>query len=543
MKQSPSFVPAAKLFTPFIKSAPIAATIIAAGLMAACSSSDSGPADASISGAIIAAPVSGADVSVVDLDDALVAETEPTDADGLYKDLVIPGGSLAKDLIIKSTGGAFIDEATGNDGVGGEMLAYIPANTLTNGDSVSVTPGSTIVAHLVLNHGKSLADAETAFLRGFAYTPDVSVTPIDATVAAVGASDESKLGGLRAAAFSQLAMDLGLSQNDQFIMFVAFAKDLSDGKLDGLMDTEAVEIDSPTVGKITLPADILMRSANAMLAFQKSGNSEMDLTSSYRIEYTSAMAMAGRSEFTFEITNTDGSPAVGVNPEVKPLMYMIGGFAHTTPLTDVTDNGDGTYTTTLYYLMPSMMMMEGIAMGYWDLAVTVDNETVHFYPNVMMSMGDTPLVRLLGVEDTVTNMEGLTVGRPYTIFKESLMEMGGLGKYDFSVFIVGMETMMSFPAVYDGSTLSDETLDVIVEISDDDGLTWKSANGSTNDGFWTVNGLTLTDGVEDEIRVRLQVGNSVYMTEYKTTDGKPRVEDDNDYHTFTVTPGGMVMMP
>ena len=511
------------------------------GLQVACSSSsDSGPASAVISGSIVAAPVNGADVSVVDIDGVLVAETEKTNAAGQYADLIIPGGSLAKDLIVKSTGGAFIDEATGNDGIAGEMLAYVPANTLTNGDSVSVTPGSTIVANLVMNHGKSLDDAEAAFLRGFAYTPDVSVTPIDATVAAVDASEESKLGGLRAAAFSQLAKDLGLSQDDQFIMFTALAQDLSDGKLNGLMDADSIEIESPTKGTIPLPADILMRSANALLAFQKSGNSEMDLTSSYRIEYKSAMAMAGRSAFTFEITNSDDSAAIGVKPMVMPTMYMAAGFTHTTPLTDVTDNGDGSYTTTLYYLMPSIM--EGLAAGYWDLAVTVENETVHFYPNVMMSMGDTPLVRLRGVEDTLTDMNGLTVGRPYIIFKESLMEMGGPGNYKFTVFIVAQESMMSFPAVFDGSVLSGNTLDATVEISDDDGATWKTAMDDGG-GMWSVNGLSLTNVVDeaDEIRIRLTIDDTVY-NEVKTTDGKIAVPDDNDYHTFTVTPvpaGGM----
>ena len=79
---------------------------------------------------------------------------------------------------------------------------------------------------------------------------------------------------------------------------------------------------------------------------------------------------------------------------------------------------------------------------------------------------------------------------------------------------------MSFPAVYDGSTLNGNTLDATVEISDDDGATWNILQQTLVNGVWTVNGLTLTDGVEDEIRIRLTIDDTV-INEMKTTDGKP----------------------
>ncbi len=510
-------------------------------LLSGCGSSNSAaPANATISGTIVAAPVSGADISVVDVDGLLVAETEKTDAAGKYTDLVIPGGSLAKDLIVKSTGGAFIDEATGNDGIADEMMAYVAASTLSNGDSVSVTPGSTIVADLVMNHGKSLAEAETAFFAGFGYKPDISVTPVDATVVAVDASDEAKLAGLRAAAFSQLAKGLGLSQNDQFKMFTALAQDLSDGKLNGLMGTEAIEIVSPTEGTITLPDDMLKRSTNSLLAFQTSSNSEMDLTSTYRIEYVPGMmpAMAGKSMFTIKITNrSDDSPVAGLNPMVMPIMHMVS-HEHTTPLTDITDIGGGEYSVTIYYLMPSMM--EGASMGTWDLAVTVEDETVHFYPGVMMMPeADTPLVRLKGVDDKVTNMDGLLASRVYTIFRDNLKVNPGADQ--FTVFVVAQETMMSFPAVFVGSELSGKILaDVTVQMFD--GTNWHDASHD-GDGMWTANGLDLTEvpGEKDEIRVRLTVDDTV-INEVKTTDGKAVDPDVNDFNTFTVTPVTAAMM-
>ena len=177
-------------------------------------------------------------------------------------------------------------------------------------------------------------------------------------------------------------------------------------------------------------------------------------------------------------------------------------------------------------------------MGTWDLAVKVENETVHFYPNVMMAMGDTAMVRLKGVEDTVTDMNGLTVSRTYPIFKQSLMPMGAPGNYQFKVFIAVQESMMSFPAVFDGSLLNGNVIDATVKISDDDGASWKSANDSgDDDGIWSVSGLELTETEDetDEIRIRLTINDTVY-DEMKTTKGEIRVENVNDYQTFTVTP-------
>ena len=99
MKQSPSFVLAAKLFTPILKNAPLAATLIAAGMMTACSSS-SDSNDASITGTNVAGPVNGAEVSVVDGSGNEVVAPVTTDADGKYS-LAIPNGSQGQDLIVK----------------------------------------------------------------------------------------------------------------------------------------------------------------------------------------------------------------------------------------------------------------------------------------------------------------------------------------------------------------------------------------------------------------------------------------------------------
>lgn len=525
-------------------------------LLSGCSSSDSAPANATISGTIVAAPVSGADVSVVDGNGNVVVEAVKTDAGGHYT-LVVPFGSLDQDLMIKSTGGTFTDEASGEAGIASEMYAYVSADSISNPSSMSVTPGSTIIADLVMNHNKTKTQAEEVFAAAFGYTPDMSVTPSDATTApAEGESEESTLAGFRAAAFSQLAMDLGLSQNEQFEMFAALAQDLSDDKLDGVDASGPVAIGA--TGS-SLEADIQSRFAAALINFKANENNlsllnnaqignlpfgKIVFTDSYQIEYKQMGMMdpmEGKSVFQIHVTDRDdGSAVTGVAPMLMTMMNMAA-HSHSTPMPTpaVVENTDGLYTVTLYYLMPSQMM-DGTSMGYWDLKFTVAGEVAHFYPAVMMVMGDTAMVRLKGVDDKVTNMDGLTVGRTYPIFKQSLMPMGAPGHYQFEVFVAVQESMMSFPAVFDGSLLNGNTIDATVEI--DDGTGWRNAidNG---DGIWSLSGMTLTETPEetDEIRVRLTINDTV-INEVKTTDGTVAKPGVNDFNTFTVTPVSAAMM-
>ena len=87
---------------------------------------------------------------------------------------------------------------------------------------------------------------------------------------------------------------------------------------------------------------------------------------------------------------------------------------------------------------------------------------------------------------------------------------------------------MSFPAIYNGSTLSGNTISSVnVEISDDDGVSWMQATDGGN-GVWSVTGLSLTEGSANQIRIRLRVNDGT-NDEYKVANGE-------NYQTFTVTP-------
>ncbi len=527
--------------------------------------------DASISGTIVAAPVNGADVSVVDGNGNVVAGPVKTNDAGEYT-LSIPNDSLAQDLMVKSTGGTFTDEATGNPGTAGEMIAYASASSLSNGSSVSATPGSTIIADLIMNHGKTRAQAEAAFASAFGYTPDMTVTPADATTApAADETMESTLAGFRAGAFSQLAMGLGLTQDDQFDLFAALAQDLSDDKLDGIDASSAVDIG--TTG-FALEADIQNRFAMALVNFSNNiknltalndaqiGNlpfGKVALTANYKIEYIQMGMMGpteGKSAFQIHVTNRDGTvDEPNLTPMLMPMMNMAA-HHHSTPMPvpAVTEDlaGGGLYNVTLYYLMPSQMM-DGTSMGYWDLKLTVDGEEAHFYPVVMMAMGDTPKVVLKGlydadpaIGDTIAGMLG-DMSRNYILFNESLAPAGmGSATYTFKMFIAAMESMMKYPPVYVNAVLNSGDLDheltvntmtvevstVAVPAATSD---WKTADEDPlGSGYWSATGLTgLVDGTEGKIHVRLTVNGEV-----KTTDGMTP-SGTNEYTTYTVTPGGM----
>jgi hypothetical protein len=527
-------------------------------LLTACNSSD-GDSDnvstATISGAIVAAPVSGAQVSVVDASGNVVVESVTTKANGQYS-LSIPADSLGQDLIISSSGGSFTDEATGNVGTAGNMFAYLAAKSISDGSSISVTPDSTIVAILVLDHGKTMIEAKTIFAAAFGYTPDVSIQPMDATTTpAADVSDVAKLSGLRAASFSQLAMDLGLSQNDQFEMFAALAQDLSDGTLDGADASGAVNVGTTAV---VLEADIQNRFIMAMETFH-GGDRDMTgltndqignlpfaktvLTSNYKIEYIPGMmtAMEGKTMFKLRITDkTTGAAVTGLSPTLMSMMHMAA-HMHSSPDMDcAADAVDGDYNCTVYYLMPSAMA-DGTSMGYWTLMVMVGmDDSAIFFPEVMMAMGDTAKVTLKGgmTTDAIPGMTGVDMSRNYFVFKESLTGMGN--SRTFTMFVAAMESMKSYPAVSVGTTLNTTTTyelittPMTVEVSTDT-TNWVAATDNGN-GNWSASPVTgLIDDTTGTIYVRLIING-----EQKTTDGMmPATDGTNDYGMFSVTPGGM----
>ena len=487
---------------------------------------------ASIEGSIFAASVVGAQVTALDVNGNVIAGPVTTDSSGGYR-ISITNVNLAGDLQFVSSGGTFTDEASGLATDAAEMSVYVAGGTLSSGDEVHATPGSTILHQLVMLHGLTLGAAQEAFANAFSFTPDFSVAPTDATAPGAAASDEERLAGLRAAVMSQLALDLGFTAQQQFALMQALAEDLADGSLDGQGNNGNVMIPG-NLG--ALAADIGNRYALAIENF-RNGNDNSGLnptqigtmpfariahSATYRFEYVAGAmaAMEGKTQFKLRVRNlADDSVASGLNLSLMPKMNMAM-HTHSTPMPGnaCTEEGaTGDYNCTVYYLMSSEMA--GISMGYWMLNVMAGmNESVTFYPGVMMGMNGNGRHQLKGVNDLLADMNGGLSARPYFLFKDEVTST--MSGHDVSLFVATRESMMSFPALTTGMTLNSGTtsqLDVTsveVELSTDK-LNWSSAVDNGN-GYYGVTGLSgLSNGVAGHVYMKLSVNG-----ELKTTNGE-----------------------
>lgn len=532
------------------------AVIPLAGLMVACSSSsddnDGGADTTTVTGSVVAAPVNAASVVARDTAGNTVAGPVTTAADGTYS-LQIPNASLASALVLESSGGTFDDEATGMNKDAGILAAHLAGGSLTAGAQVHMTPATTIVRDMVATHAMTLSDAQAAFEAAFGFAADTSEAPADATNPAAGASNAQLLAGLRAAAFSQLTMDLGLMATEQFDLLPALAEDLADGSLDGQANGSSL-----TVSGITLPADMQNRFGQAMVNFRNGNDAtglgndkigtlpfaKLALSSTYKVEYIPNPmmgAMEGKTMFTLKISDKDtGTAATGLSVSLMPMMHMAT-MDHASPVDGCSETAAGEYACTVYYLMGSSMS-GGMSMGYWQLKVMIGGmmgESVTFSPSVMMAMGDTAKATLKGQSgDQIAGMM-MSENRSYYLFKEALTGM--TNNHTLSLFVAARESMMSFPAVSVGTVLNSgdamyelTVASMAVEVSTD-GTNWSAATDNGT-GHWSVSGISgLTNGAEGNVYVRLTVNG-----EQKTTTGAaPAGDGSNDYATFTVTPGGM----
>lgn len=542
-----------------------ALVLLSLGALTACGGGDSEPTTAvsepttAISGSVFASAIVGATVTVKDTAGNTVAGPVTTGSGGGFT-VDIPDDMLSSDLVLHGDGGTFTDEASGASAAGGAMGAFVAGGTLGSGAEIHLTPASTIVQRLITERGHTLAAAEDAFAAAFGEGIDLTVAPLDATqTPAAGVDAERVRTGLRAAAFSQLAADLGLAPADQFALYGALAEDLSDGTLDGASATGAVIVNATT----SLPADIQNRFERALMNFRASGNdhsglsadqigalpfARVALTDSYRIEYTPGAVAARQGKTSFTLTIADRDTGVGVDGltvTVNPIMYMAT-MSHGTAVDGCTAGAEpGDYDCTVYYLMASSMA-NGTSMGYWDLGITINggaDETAHLYPPVMMAMGDTTRSVLKGQDDQIAVMGmGMPVARNYYVFMDEVSSTMG-GGHTIKLFIAARESMMSHPAVSVGTVLNAGTAyelnitAMTVELSTD-GSTWTAAadNGA---GHWSAAGVAgLTNGTQGTLYVRLTVNG-----EQKTTDGTaPAGNGTNDYGTFLVTPGGGMSM-
>jgi hypothetical protein len=218
-------------------------------------------------------------------------------------------------------------------------------------------------------------------------------------------------------------------------------------------------------------------------------------TATYKVEYIPVTtAVDGKSDFKIRVSNkTTGALVNGLTLTLVPMMDM-GTMSHSAPVDAVVANGDGTYSSSIYYLMT----------GAWTLDVKIGAETATFNRTVVASPAITPKATLKGVADTV-DMMGMPANRNYYLFNDGVT--GGT----FKLYIAALNdgTMTSYPPVYVGAALTGLTVTTMtVEASIDGGTTWINATHSGN-GHWSVAGIS-----GSSVKVRVTVNG-----EQKTTDG------------------------
>ncbi|VAW89270.1 hypothetical protein MNBD_GAMMA18-1748, partial [hydrothermal vent metagenome] len=443
--------------------------------------------------------------------------------------------------------------------VAGEMSVYVAGGTLGAGDEVHATPTSTIMHQLIMSHGQTLAEAAAAIEGAFGYPVDFSIAPTDATAPVAGASDSEKLAGLRAAGFSQLTADLGLSAAEQFDLLTALAEDLSDGELDGQSTNGTVLVS----GSTPLASHIQQQFSMALTGFHGSAQNHSGLTAnqigtlpfakvvnsaSYRFEYLPGMmsAMEGKTSFKVAVTDvaTGSTPQSGLMLTLQAKMNMAN-KAHMTPVDGCVESATvGTYECTIFYLMPSLM--NNVSMGYWQLMVTANSEMVSFYPKVGMGMNGNGKRKLMAQAtgskiDPTTNLTVPTYSdfvmmdtsaRTYFLFKDDIAA-GSTSGHKIHLFAAAKESMDSFPALYSGASFNMGSFNanpVVLEFSVD-GNSWSVMSDEVN-GYWSIDNVSgLINGAENTFYVRLTVNS-----EQKTADGNgPALDGSNDYAVFTTT--------
>jgi len=258
------------------------------------------------------------------------------------------------------------------------------------------------------------------------------------------------------------------------------------------------------------------------------------------------------ADITVTITDADGNSPIDSNVTVTPLMNMVSGMEHDTPMASRSGPLDenNQFKTTAYFLMPS-----GPEMGVWSFTVGFDGEEETFEIDVNMMTSEREV--LVGTSDSISSM-GNETGRPYILFNEARHVTDDMNS--FTVFIAARETMMKHTSLVDGITLTGTAAmdmsemsislfnptaremvmpayslmntSVFVEMCATECGTesnWITANTVADfPGQYKATGLGLSGDASDMINVRLTVNDEI----------KVKADGSAQYATFTFTDSG-----
>ena len=172
----------------------------------------------------------------------------------------------------------------------------------------------------------------------------------------------------------------------------------------------------------------------------------LNLGENYSATFNMSDVEKGVADITVSIESVDGSPLPDETVSVTPLMQMVSGMNHDTPMSvrsgSLSEEGD--FETTAYFLMPS-----GDELGTWSMTVEFNGEMETFDIDVDMMMSERE--QLNGTEDKIMGMT-TEQGRPYFIFSEGRHVMEEMDH--FTVYVAARETMMIHTSLQTDITLT-----------------------------------------------------------------------------------------
>ncbi|MFT6153684.1 MAG: hypothetical protein ACJA0E_000411 [Bermanella sp.] len=269
----------------------------------------------------------------------------------------------------------------------------------------------------------------------------------------------------------------------------------------------------------------------------------LSLSGDYIASFNMTDVRNASADITVTIIEADGDAPIDTDVTITPLMQMVSGMNHDTPMSSRSGSLDenNQFKTKAYFLMPS-----GAELGEWSFKVAFDGEEDTFSVDVDMMMSDREV--LLGSSDKISSM-GNEVGRPYLLYNETRHVTDSMNS--FTVYIAARETMMKHTALVDGITLVGEaemdmsgsmgmslTSSSMMAMSDYDLMVssvlveicaaecdtennWITASAVADKaGQYKATGLSLAGDETDEVNVRLAVNSEQKMkgdsTEYAT---------------------------
>lgn len=539
----------------FPASRPLMASAIALVLsvgLSGCIETDDDNANetTTITGTAVAGAVDGNVIVTDNLGNEIVVGTV---TDGVFS-VTLVKADLAKALRFIVTG-SYVDEASGDTvtlSTAHPLALSLAAGHFDANDAshhAPVSPGSTVIHHLVNEQGMSLTAAQTAFQDAFGYLPSMDAVPFDPSLvdeaAAALRPQADKDAAFRAGALSQLATDLGLSDDDIAGLLAGLAEDLADGSLDGRDDNgaavmvgssapinlqmkhQATPLDvqmiqaygsfagsannasglaAPSMGLPTMAYDAPGSSKTVTLADGRVAN--VALATEYSAPFMNGFWTARVNHKIILTDSADGSPIDVSSDSIvkgvgnKPFMYMLSGHNHGAPhdhMADSSQAASGIYNLNSYYLMASAMGMgeDAMPMGVWESTVKIKQDTdadgeadttasVVFHPQVKMPMdGSVLFSKLSNADHTWTTMMGMTKAREYRVWLHDVSPANG-GGHDLSVFVstqnmADMMNMQSMSLTRMGMGMGDHSGDNHSMMSFPAAYSGQSLNGPLNE--------------------------------------------------------------